>query len=213
MVDFISRWSKVFAKIWLIGFIVFVAFQFNDSAQDSRKHMRSPLYADLNLLLPFSVQKMINPQRDVSINISSACTTIKKSPFVRNVVGYRQYKGNGLYSFDENYKEIYQGCMSGNYPMALGILFTLIWPFIALNNFVPWLIRVLTGAGKSYKSSAKEAKVNTEKNYLIAYKEVESGKIKSPELWAKAFAETEGDEVKQKALYVELRTKQLDELK
>jgi hypothetical protein len=213
MVEFINRWSKVFAKIWFFGFIVFVAFHYNDSAQDTRKHFSSPLYADLNLLLPFSVQKMINPQRDVSINISSACTTVKKSPFERFVIGYRQYKGNGFFHFEEDYKEIYQGCMSGNYPVALGILFTLIWPFIALNNFLPWLTRVLTGAGKSYKSSAKKAKVNTEKNYLIAYKEVESGKIKSPELWAKAFAETEGDEVKQKALYVELRTKQLDELK
>jgi len=212
MVDFITRWSKRFAKIWLIGFIIFVAFYFNDSAQDSRKHMKSPLYADINLLLPFSLQKMINPQRNVSINISSACTTVKKSPFVRNVVGYRQYKGNGLYVFDEDYKEIYQGCRSGNYDVALAILFTLIWPFIALNNFAPWLTRVLIGAGKSYKSVTKEAKINTEKNYLKAYKEVENDKIKSPELWAKAFAITEGNKVKQKSLYVELRTKQLDEM-
>ena len=210
MVDFISRWSKVLAKIWFIGFIVFVAFHYNDSAQDTRKYSSSPLYADLNLLLPFSVQKMINPRRDQSSYIN-ACTTVKKSPFERFVIGYRHYEGNGLYVFDDGYKLIFKGCKSGNYDLALAILFTLIWPFIALNNFVPWLTRVLKGAGKSYKSSAKKAKVNTEKNYLIAYKEVESGKIKSPELWAKAYAATEGDEVKQKALYVELRTKQLDD--
>jgi hypothetical protein len=210
MVDFISRWSKTIAKIWLIGFITFIAFQYNDSAKDTRKYTTSPVYADLNLLLPFSVQKMINPLRDQSSYIN-ACTTVKKSPFLRNVVGYRQYKGNGLYVFDEDYKEIYQGCRSGNYDLALAVLFSLILPFIALNNFLPWLTSALSGAGKSYKSSAKKAKVNTEKNYLIAYKEVESGKIKSPELWAKAYAATEGDEVKQKALYVELRTKQLDD--
>lgn len=60
--------------------------------------------------------------------------------------------------------------------------------------------------------SVKVAKINTEKNYLKAYKEVESDKIKSPELWAKAFAISEGNKVKQKSIYVELRTKQLDEM-
>ena len=211
MVDFITRWSKRFAKIWFIGFIIFVAFLYNDSVQDSKKHFRSPLFADINLLLPFPLQKVLNPLRDQSTYIS-ACTTVKKSPFERFIVGYRHYQGNGLYVFDDDYKEIYKGCRSGNYAVALGILFTLLWPFIGLNNIVPWLTRVLTGAGKSYKSVTKEAKINTEKNYLKAYKEVESDKIKSPELWAKAFAITEGNKVKQKSLYVELRTKQLNEI-
>ena len=85
-------------------------------------------------------------------------------------------------------------------------------PFIGLNNVLPWLTRTLSSAGKSYKSGAKAAKINTEKNYLKAYKEVESDKIQSPELWAKAFAVSEGNKVKQKSLYVELRTKQLDEM-
>ena len=65
---------------------------------------------------------------------------------------------------------------------------------------------------KDFDDYNGEKKINTEKNYLKAYKEVESDKIKSPELWAKAFAASEGNKVKQKSIYVELRTKQLDEM-
>ena len=50
----------------------------------------------------------------------------------------------------------------------------------------------------------------SEDNYLQAYKEIEGDDIQRPELWAKAFALSEGDKDKQKSIYVELRTRQLD---
>ena len=213
MIEFINNWSKRFAKIWLIGFIAILSFWYFDSAQDTQKKYTwsSPLFADINLLLPFSLQKALNPRRDKSL-YNLACTTTTKFPFERFVVGYRHYKSNGLSLFDDDYGYIYVGCESGRKQNALGILFTLLLPFIGLNYVLPWLTRTLSSAGKSYKSGVKVAKINTEKNYLKAYKEVESDKIKSPELWAKAFAISEGNKVKQKSIYVELRTKQLDEM-
>ena len=211
MVDFINRWSKRFGKIWLIGVIGFIAFLYNDSVNESpRKYTMSPVYSTINLFLPFSLQKSLSPPMGGSTYIG-ACKVKTKFPFERFVIGYRHYKGNGLYWFDDDYSLVYETCKTGDKRVALGILSFIFLPFIGLNYVLPWISRLLVGAGKSYKLVTKEAKVNTEKNYLKAYKEVESGKIKSPELWAKAFAETEGDEVKQKALYVELRTKQLDE--
>ena len=174
----------------------------------------SPLFADINLLLPFSIQKALNPRRDKSL-YNLACTTTTKFPFERSVVGYRKYKNTtefNAYLEDQKLTYEYVGCMSGDKQNALVILLVLLLPFIGLNYVLPWLTRMLSSAGKSYKSGAKEAKISTEKNYLKAYKEVESDKIQSPELWAKAFAVSEGDKVKQKSLYVELRTKQLDEM-
>ena len=198
MVDFISRWSKTIAKIWLIGFLVITSILYFESINDSKTKYRwgSPVFADVNLFLPYSIQKSLNTK------YIPGCITKTDFLFERPVVGYRKYSFSGSF----------MSCMPGKSPNALGMLFVLLVPFIGLNYVLPWLTGILSSAGKSYKSSAKKAKVNTEKNYLIAYKEVESGKIKSPELWAKAYAATEGDEVKQKALYVELRTKQLDEI-
>ena len=215
MIEFINNWSKRFAKIWLIGFIAILAFLYVDSTQDSQKKYTwsSPLFADINLLLPFSLQKALNPRRDKSL-YNLACTTTTKFPFERFVVGYRHYETiYPLVLFDDTKdKYKYIGCKSGMKQDALGILFALLLPFIGLNYVLPWLTRTLSSAGKSYKSGVKVAKINTEKNYLKAYKEVESDKIKSPELWAKAFAISEGNKVKQKSIYVELRTKQLDEM-
>ncbi|WP_435187489.1 hypothetical protein ACMAZA_04855 [Pseudothioglobus sp. nBUS_23] len=197
MINFINKWSKRFAVIWLIGFIGILAITYADSIQNSKAKYSwwSPKFADINLFLPYSVQKSL------SSNNRAACIAKTNFPFERTVIGYRKHTLEGTFL----------NCEPGKSHRATEYLFILLVPFIGLNYVLPWLTRVLEGAGKNYKSSAKKAKVNTEKNYLIAYKEVESGKIKSPELWAKAFAETEGDEVKQKALYVELRTKQLDD--
>ena len=47
------------------------------------------------------------------------------------------------------------------------------------------------------------------KNYLVAFSEVEENRIENKELWAKAFAQCDGDTEKQKSIYVELRTKEL----
>jgi hypothetical protein len=204
MVDFISKWSKVFAKIWLVGYIVFFAILYANSAQDNNiKSWNTPTFATINLLMPFSLQKSLDN------HYKTGCVLKSDFLFERSIVGHHKYEYNG-WVFDNPPK--YLGCYSGSRGGAIGILVNYLIFFIGLNYIVPWIARMFSSAGKIYKSSAKEAKVNTEKNYLIAYKEVESGKLKSPELWAKAFAETEGDEVKQKALYVELRTKQLDEM-
>ena len=159
---------------------------------------------DQILSMPFSLQKSLDN------HYKTGCVLKSDFLFERSIVGHHKYEYNG-WVFDNPPK--YLGCYSGSRGGAIGILVNYLIFFIGLNYIVPWIARMFSSAGKIYKSSAKEAKVNTEKNYLIAYKEVESGKLKSPELWAKAFAETEGDEVKQKALYVELRTKQLDEMK
>jgi len=205
MVDFITRWSKRFAKIWLIGFIAIMAFLYVDSAQDTQsKRTWSPVFTDINLLLPFAFQKTL------SNKYNNGCVMVTKFPFERFVIGYRHYEFNSKNLLDNTKRFI--GCKSGNKENALGLLFSLLLPFIGLNYVLPWLTRMLSSVGKSYTSVTKEAKINTEKNYLKAYKEVESDKIKSPELWAKAFAITEGNKVKQKSLYVELRTKQLDEM-
>lgn len=53
--------------------------------------------------------------------------------------------------------------------------------------------------------------VAKDSSYYYAYKEVESGKHKSASLWAKAFALSDGDLEKQKAIYVKLRAKEIDE--
>ena len=202
MVDFITRWSKRFAKIWLIGYVVFFAILYDNSAQDFKiKHWYEPPFATINLLMPFSLQKSLNN------HYKTGCIMKTDYLFERSIVGYPKYEYNSWIS-DNSPK--YLGCYAGT--GALGLLISYFIFFIGLNNLVPWLTRIIADAGKSYKSVAKEAKVNTEKNYLKAYKEVESDKIKSPELWAKAFAITEGNKVKQKSLYVELRTKQLDEM-
>ena len=60
-----------------------------------------------------------------------------------------------------------------------------------------------------YKEGEKILNTISEYNYLEAYKEIESNNIQSSELWAKAFALSEGDEAKQQSIYVELRARQL----
>lgn len=52
-----------------------------------------------------------------------------------------------------------------------------------------------------------EAKVSEEDLYAAALVEVQSGTTR-PGLWAKAFADAEGDESKSKALYIKLRVQQ-----
>lgn len=59
------------------------------------------------------------------------------------------------------------------------------------------------------KKVVKQKKTEKGDNYLTAYNEVKNNDIQSEELWAEAFAMSEGDKEKQKAIYVQLRTKQL----
>lgn len=72
------------------------------------------------------------------------------------------------------------------------------------------LFSYFSGKNSDYKTGKKILNSISEHNYLVAYNEVENEKIKSPELWAKAFALSDGDIAKQKSIYVELRARQLD---
>jgi hypothetical protein len=62
-----------------------------------------------------------------------------------------------------------------------------------------------------YQVGKKAVDLISEHNYLQAYKEIEDDDIQRPELWAKAFALSDGDEAKQESIYVELRARQLDD--
>jgi|SaaInlV_200m_DNA_5_1039737.scaffolds.fasta_scaffold04278_1 hypothetical protein len=59
------------------------------------------------------------------------------------------------------------------------------------------------------KKAVKKKKIEKGDNYLIAYNEVKNNNIQSEELWAEAFALSDGDKEKQKATYVKLRVRQL----
>ena len=61
------------------------------------------------------------------------------------------------------------------------------------------------------KRAVRQKKINKGGNYLIAYNEVKENNIQSEELWAEAFALSDGDKDRQQAIYVKLRAKQLKE--
>ncbi len=63
----------------------------------------------------------------------------------------------------------------------------------------------------SGKTLLNDSDVKTDSSYYYAYKEIESNKHKKGTLWAKAFALSDGDPEKQKAIYVKLRAKEIDE--
>ena len=75
---------------------------------------------------------------------------------------------------------------------------------------ISWLITFFSNRVGEYQVGKKVVDLISEDNYLQAYKEIEGDDIQRPELWAKAFALSEGDKDKQKSIYVELRTRQLD---
>ena len=71
------------------------------------------------------------------------------------------------------------------------------------------IFEVISKLMQSVKKDRKNLKVFSEKKYLEAFSEVEENNIQNKELWAKAFAQCDGDIEKQKSIYVELRTKEL----
>lgn len=85
----------------------------------------------------------------------------------------------------------------------------LILPPIGLLT-VSWLLTFFSHRVGEYRAGRKAVDLISEHNYLQAYKEIEDGDIQRPELWAKAFALSSGDEAKQESIYVELRARQLD---
>ncbi len=67
-------------------------------------------------------------------------------------------------------------------------------------------------------SMEESSEIINERAYSVAYDEIKRYEkddeikwIRSPDLWARAFAESEGDESKQKVIYVKLRTRELDD--
>jgi len=97
------------------------------------------------------------------------------------------------------------------YPInyyADDFMFFILAPFIFI---VPALIsfKIISMIIEAVKKDTKNLKVFNDKKYLEAFSEVEENNIQNKELWAKAFAQCDGDIEKQKSIYVELRTKEL----
>ena len=101
-------------------------------------------------------------------------------------------------------------CIKGNEGAAKAILFVLVFGFALLRWIIPWILSAIGDKYLQYKSGKKAVDLISEHNYLQAYKEIENNNIQRPELWAKAFALSNGDEDKQQSIYVELRARQLD---
>ena len=98
--------------------------------------------------------------------------------------------------------------------LALGIsiplaILTLIWLYYLVVFTLFPLIFNRNGKVSSETSSSND--LNDDDNYIVAYNEVETMNIESESLWIKAYTLAEGDEIKQKAIYVKLRAKEIDE--
>ena len=140
--------------------------------------------ADLNLIVPEKIQIMFSRNFELV-----GCTTTESS-----------------YSLDR--KDNY-GCYYGRNRVSEEWIAVLILPTIGL-LVVSWLITFFSRRMGEYRVGKKAIDLISEHNYLQAYKEIEEDNIQSPELWAKAFALSDGDEDRQQSIYVELRTRQLD---
>ena len=70
---------------------------------------------------------------------------------------------------------------------------------------------ILNRKEQIFSKASNGNELNDDDNYIVAYNEVETMNIESESLWIKAYALAEGDEVKQKAIYVKLRAKEIDE--
>ena len=80
--------------------------------------------------------------------------------------------------------------------------------------FGPWIVvhylfKFIGPRVESQIQDVQYSKSVKNKNYLVAFSEVEENRIENKELWAKAFAQCDGNTEKQKSIYVELRTKEL----
>ena len=98
--------------------------------------------------------------------------------------------------------------------LALGIsiplaILTLIWLYyLVVFTLFPL---IFNRNGKVSSATSNSNDLNDDDNYIVAYNEVETMNIESESLWIKAYTLAEGDEIKQKAIYVKLRAKEIDE--
>ena len=95
-----------------------------------------------------------------------------------------------------------------DYGLYLIFFFFGVCPWIVV-HYLFVFIEYLKPKVESQIQDVQHSKSVKDKNYLVAFSEVEENKIKNKELWAKAFAQCDGDTEKQKSIYVELRTKEL----
>ena len=124
---------KRLAKLWIVLFIGFLAFVYVDDASSERQ-VNSRAFADINLLLPYSVQEAFNSY------FESGCTTRSGFPFKRNVVGHWEYDMSNPFIGLMGTKVKPIGCKSGNPEAVLVIFLILILVFIGLYYVLPWLI-------------------------------------------------------------------------
>ena len=94
------------------------------------------------------------------------------------------------------------------YVFYLAAFLYLIFPWIVVHVFFKF-IEFLKPKVQSQIQDVQHSKSVKDKNYLVAFSEVEDNNIQNKELWAKAFAQCDGDTEKQKSIYVELRTQEL----
>lgn len=195
LIETIQSWFKSLSIVWIFGFVAFLLLIVYPSAKD-RNSINSEDVA-IHLLLPFKAQVALYNLYDRD----DACYAYT------DLFGYNNRKvlgktGKSVFNTTE--------CIKGDERIAKTILFVLVFGFALLRWIIPWILSTIGAKYLQYKSGKRAVDLISEDNYLQAYKEIESGEIQSPELWAKAFALSEGSEDKQKSIYVELRTRQLD---
>jgi len=141
--------------------------------------------ASLNLVVPEKIQIMFARNFELK-----GCTS--------------NIKGSYYYIKKDDY-----GCYYAQSRDSWNWAVVLLLPPIGLLT-ASWLITFFSRRMGEYQVGKKAVDLISEHNYLQAYKEIEDDDIQSPELWAKAFALSDGDEGKQQSIYVELRARQLD---
>jgi hypothetical protein len=142
--------------------------------------------ASLNLVIPEKIQTMFSKNFKLK-----GCTSERNElPFI-----YTSRASNG--------------CYYGSQRDSKDWIVALILPPIGLLT-ASLLITFFSRRVGEYRIGKKAVDLISEYNYLEAYKEIEDDDIQSPELWAKAFALSDGNEDRQQSVYVELRARQLN---
>lgn len=193
LIQTIQGWFKSLSIFWVFGFIVFLLL----FVYPMEKEKGRGSDVTINLLLPLKAQTVL-------YNIygrDDACYAYT------DLFGYNNRKVLG------KTRETVFGnteCIKGREEEAKIILLILVFGFVLLRHIIPWILSIVGDKYLQYKSGKKAVDLISEHNYLQAYKEIEDDDIQSPELWAKAFALSDGDKDRQQSIYVELRARHLD---
>lgn len=196
-----QKWSKAFVKVWIIGFIALLLFLVYPVNKDS-SYSRADI--SIHLLLPYKLQRLLYNlyDRDDACHFETEFLG-----FNRTVIGkMKSTSPINLSLYGDTSKE----CKTDKRDETYALLGILIFGVVLFGSIIPWILSSIHRKYGLYKSGKRAVDLISEHNYLQAYREVESDNIQSPELWAKAFALSEGDVDKQGSIYVELRARQLD---